>query len=79
MIDLNTEDVFLLSQGPKKVNKSATRLRSYINRGWPEKAPIARLESCQLTEGTATSVEAFKRFLIAINADPNGEADEHSG
>ncbi len=76
MIDIPNEDVFLLSEGPKKVGKSRTRLQTYICEGVridkdPSK-PLVYLERCELPGGRATSVEAYNRFLIAINTDPNG-------
>ena len=79
-IDVTGEDVFPLSEGPKKVGKSESRLRYFINSGYhingDKTLPKRFLASCQLTSGKATSMEAWRRFLIDINTNPNGSDDE---
>lgn len=79
-IDLENEQVFLLSEGPKRVGKSEDRLRNYINAGYhvdnDKSNPRCFLGSCQLPAGRATSVEAYRRFLIDINTDPSSNGSD---
>jgi hypothetical protein len=68
MIDPETEDVFPLSDGPKKVGRSADSLRIYINRGVErDDGEVVYLELFNLPGGAATSLQAWYRFLRAIN------------
>lgn len=73
-IDIEAEDVFLLSEGQRKqaVGKSYTRLREYIVNGVPiadenGRRIMIKLESIKLPTGLATSVEAYGRFIRRLN------------
>lgn len=68
-IDQTKEDVFQLSDGPKKVSKSYWTLRSFILHGKQRSSDgkIIYLERIELTGGLATSVEAYNRFISRLN------------
>lgn len=75
MINIQSERVFLLSEGPRTlgVEKSYQRLYSYVVYGVSVKDQLGRrqvvyLEKVQLPGGIATSVEAYLRFLNQVNA-----------
>ena len=71
-IDPEEEDVFVLSDGQKKVSKHYNTLRHYIHVGVFNKTTekTTKLESFLLPEGEATSVQAYDRFIRRINGWP---------
>lgn len=72
-INPGIEDTFPLSDGPKKVGKSYSALKSYIDIGKKRRGDgaVVFLEKIMLTSGLGTSVEAYNRFIIRLNgADP---------
>lgn len=77
MIDFEREEVFLLSMGPRKVQKSPSGLRDLIRRGRVSiTGKVIKLESFLTEGGIATSVEALTRFRHRLNDGAcNEEAD----
>lgn len=69
MIDHGKEDVFLLREAPSKLKLSARCLWNYIHRGKlsADKLRTVQLEAIQLPAGEGTSMEAYSRFIKAIN------------
>jgi len=68
-IDHETESVFRLADGPSMVGKSYHTLYNYGTKGKEVGGVIVKLDVLALTSGLGTSVEAWHRFIAAIN-DP---------
>lgn len=68
-IDIEREDIFLLSDGPSRVKKSYSTLKRYIDTGVRNQSTgiVVRLASIYLPTGLATSIQAYRRFLMQLN------------
>lgn len=73
MIDVRKETPILLSEFAKRMKRDYDTVRKWCNRGViadparPEKGRV-KLEAIWLTDGRATTVEAYQRFIEKINS-----------
>jgi len=68
-IDPSKEDIFVLSESPKRLRKSSRMVRLYITQGVKNvmTGEIVKLESIRLPGGLGTSMEAWFRFIERLN------------